>query len=69
LTQVRIDTNSTHLTVIVDGKDITQKINSYTLTQRAGGLSPQLTVEYACLDQLTFEGDAEVVHVCPRKAR
>lgn len=55
-------------TVAIDGVDISQKAKAVDIRLRAG-LPPTLIVEYDCIDQLVIEGQAEVVHVCPKSAR
>lgn len=55
-------------TVSIDGVDISQKVKAVDIRLQAG-LFPTLIVEYDCIDQLVIEGEAEVVHVCPKSAR
>ena len=68
MSQVHIETKGKHTTVLVDGVDVTQKINAYTVKETA--TSPaQLVLEYGCYEQATIDGEMDVVHVCPKKAR
>ena len=69
MSQLRIETTKNNTVVILDGKDITSKINWYTITENSSGQPAKLTLEYACYDQITIDGEVDVVHVCPKKAR
>lgn len=69
MSELRIETSKHHTSIILDGKDITSKINSYTITENGHGLPAQVTIEHACYDQITIDGEVDVVHVCPKKAR
>lgn len=54
--------------VSIDGRDISNKIANLHVDLSA--IAPvKLTVEYACYDQYTIDGEMEVVHVCPKRAR
>lgn len=55
--------------VYLDGKDVSQKVTSFTVAYEARADVPQLILEYACYEQGTIDGEMEVVHVCPKKAR
>ena len=69
MSELKIETSKKHTSIILDGKDITSKINAYTITENGASVVAKVTLEYACYDQITIDGDVDVVHVCPKKAR
>lgn len=70
LSRVHIKSHSDGtITLTLDDKDVSQKVMEASLYLGPPGNHPRLVVEYACHEQLTFDGVAEVVHVCPKKAR
>lgn len=50
--------------VAVDGVDITNQIRSLSFTMAVGDLVT-MEVEYACIETVTYEGHAQVLHLCP----
>lgn len=57
-------------TVIIDGKDLSMNVKSIVFdVDASANIRPTLTVEYGCYEQATIEGQMDVVHVCPKKAR
>lgn len=68
MSQIHIESDGERASVLLDGKDISQQLNGYTVTEEAYGRTV-VTLEYACFEQLTIDGEAEIVHVCPKKAR
>lgn len=69
LTKIHIETFPDGTAMMkLDGKDISQ-IVSRTDIEIAFPAMVRITVEYVCYEQLTLDGVAEIVHVCPKKAR
>lgn len=67
---VRIEVHNDVTTLILDGKDISQRVSEIVFSAGAHNRTPQITILYNCYDQgVLFEGEAEVEHVCPKKAR
>jgi len=58
-------------TVLVDGVDISSKIRgvSFQLGNAPNRLVPTVIIDYFCLGQMTIEGEADIVHVCPKGGR
>lgn len=55
--------------ITIDGKDISQRVQSLDFQAGSKGDFPVLALMYGCYEQATIEGEMEVVHVCPMKAR
>lgn len=53
--------------VIVDDVDISSLVTEATVQIERPLATIHIT--YGCHDQLTFDGPAKIVHVCPKKAR
>jgi len=62
---VQIETDGIRAKVIVDGEDITDHINEYALTHKAGEL-PVLTISFSVAD-VAVEGNASIE--IPEKVR
>lgn len=55
-------------TVLFDSVDVTKDLRAIHIDMD-GGSPMKVVAEYACHEQAKIEGDADVVHVCPKGGR
>lgn len=55
-------------TVLFDGVDVSKNLRALSVSIEANR-HMQVIAEYACHEQSKIEGDADVVHVCPKGGR
>lgn len=56
-------------TVLFDGVDVSKNLRALHINVGLPGNPMKIIAEYACHEQAKIEGDADVIHVCPKGGR